>query len=237
MVQKTVRFVLEHDRFKILASGRTDAMVSACDMAVELFVQESIDEQDFLKAFDHNLPPDIRANSIRKISKDFNVIQNAKRKKYGYFFSFGRKAHPFSAALIATFRENLDIKLMQEGAKLFEGNHDFRKYCTRPSANTITQRQIIRSEVIPNEQFIANFFPKTSYVYEVESAGFMRNQVRLMMGQLVLLGRQEIDLQQLKRSLIQSEGEHLHYIAPASGLMLLSLDYEKEELGQDSKSS
>ena len=55
MVDRTLNFILEGKQFKSLSTGRTDAMVSAENAAIELFLQEPIeDEVAFLKLFNQN---------------------------------------------------------------------------------------------------------------------------------------------------------------------------------------
>src|SRR5665811_1540852 len=68
LLQKTLKFVLEKQSFKILGAGRTDAMVSAQEAAFELFLDKSPldDFSEFLKLFNKNLPPDIRALHIEE---------------------------------------------------------------------------------------------------------------------------------------------------------------------------
>ena len=52
----------------------------------------------------------------------------------------------------------------------------------------------------------------------------MRNQIRLMMGVLVELGRGEVSLDYIKKSL-NTYNSKINYIAPASGLMLNKVDF------------
>jgi tRNA pseudouridine38-40 synthase len=54
----------------------------------------------------------------------------------------------------------------------------------------------------------------------------MRNQIRLMMGQLVRLGKGEITIKALAESLNGSAEEALHFIAPASGLILQEVVFD-----------
>ncbi len=126
MVDKTVEFVLGHDDFRTMGSSRTDSRVSANHTAFQLFTKEELDINTFLKDFDANLPTDIRALDMQEVDKSFNVIQASKSKEYLYLFAFGEKAHPFSASLISTQKEHLNIDMMKEGARLFEGTHDFK---------------------------------------------------------------------------------------------------------------
>lgn len=226
MVDKTVAFVLKHDKFRTLGSSRTDSKVSALHAAFELFVKEPIDMDWFLAEFNSNLPSDIRALKIEEVAENFNIINTPKLKEYMYLFTFGEKPHPFSSAIMTYFKSDLDIELMKEGARVFEGSHNFVQYCTKPSANTHFTRTIEFSKIEENHEFTASFFPEKSFQFILKSKGFMRYQVRLMMAQLVCLGRGEIDLDQLKASLTGENTDHLKEIAPGSGLTLKNIEFE-----------
>lgn len=224
LVKKTLKFVLEDVGFKVLGASRTDAMVSAQEAAFELFIDKQPLENtaEFLEVFNKNLPPDIRAISIMEVDAAFNIIKHPRKKEYVYLFAFGEKSHPFCAPLLATFLEPLDVDLMGEGARLFEGRHDFRNYCTRPTKHTVVEREILKCEIKVNDVVTASFFPEKSYALHVHGSGFLRNQIRLIMGSLVLLGRGELTLEEIRRSLDPDAGPNapMNYIAPGSGLIL-----------------
>ena len=109
---------------------------------------------------------------------------------------------------------------MKTGAKLFEGRQNLKKYCTKPGPGTQFIRTIDSCEIKNNDLLTASFFPETTYALHVKSAGFLRYQVRLMMGQLFALGRGDISLQDIKDSLNPKDEDTLRYIAPGSGLLL-----------------
>jgi tRNA pseudouridine38-40 synthase len=227
MIDKTLQFILEKKAFKTLGSGRTDAMVSANEAAFELFVEEPIqDIEGFMNLFNHNLPQDIRALTIKEVDSDFNIIQNSKIKEYIYIFSHGQKNHPFCAPLMTTILESLDIELMKQGASLFQGHHNFKTYCYRATDEGVYNRTIELCELTENYLYTANFFPEKSYILRVKGKGFMRNQIRLMMGALIKLGRGDITLQYIKESLKPESKEVMDYIAPASGLILNNIEFE-----------
>lgn len=226
MVDKTLKFALGHDQFKSIGSSRTDSKVSANQGAFELFLHEPIEMEEFLQSFNSNLPNDIRAIKIDEVDEKFNIIQTPKLKSYLYLFTFGEKPHPFSAALMTYFKGDLDIVLMQQGAALFEGKHNFIKYCTKPSPNTNFNREVVYCRIQKNTTYTANFFPEKSYALEIQSAGFMRYQVRLIMGQLIRLGRHEITLEIITESLTGNDRNALDQIAPGSGLILQNLEFD-----------
>lgn len=227
MIDRTLKYILNKAQFKTLAAGRTDAMVSAQEAAFELFIKEPITDYDlFLTEFNLNLPQDIRALSIREVDSKFNIIQNSKTKEYLYLFSEGSKNHPFCAPILTTILEPLDVEIMAKGAKLFQGIHNFKSYCYKASETKTFNREIILCELTENNLFKANFFPDKTYLLRIRGKGFMRNQIRLMMGVLIKLGRGEVTLDFIENSLKQDSNEHMDYIAPASGLMLNKIEFD-----------
>ncbi|WP_405292996.1 tRNA pseudouridine synthase A [Algibacter sp. Ld11] len=226
MVDRTFNFILEGKRFKSLSSGRTDAMVSAECAAIELFLFEPIENlSDFLDLFNRNLPQDIRALDIKEVDAKFNIIQNSKIKEYLYLFAFGEKCHPFCAPIMTTILDDLDIDLMKQGAKLFEGENYLKSYCYKPTDNGIYTREIMLCELVENTIYTANYFPKKTYILRVQGQGFMRNQIRLMMGTLIDLGKGKLTLQDIHDTLKPDSNIKMNYIAPASGLILKNIDF------------
>lgn len=225
MVEKTVNYILGHSDFKLLGSSRTDSKVSANHSAFELFVHEPLNPETLITDFNQNLPNDIRVLKIEEKDRNFSIINAPKTKEYIYLFAFGEKCHPFCAPLICSFQDHLDIELMKQGALLFQGRHNFRNYCTKPKSGTKFEREILVSRIEENTLFQANFFPAKSYAYQIRSKGFMRYQVRLIMGQLLSLGRGEIGLDGIRASLKGDNHKPLRHIAPSSGLMLNKIDF------------
>ena len=227
MVDRTLNYILEGKVFKSLSSGRTDAMVSAESAAFELFLQEPIeDEAAFLELFNYNLPQDIRALNIREVDDKFNIINHSKIKEYLYLFTYGQKCHPFCAPIMTTILDDLDIELMKEGAKLFEGENYLKTYCYKPTDNGIYTRTILTCELIENTIYKANYFPEKSYMLKVIGKGFMRNQIRLMMGTLIDLGKGKLSLEDIQLSLLPGSTVKMNYIAPASGLIMNRIEFE-----------
>lgn len=226
MVDRTLNFILEGKPFKSLSSGRTDAMVSAECAAFELFLEEPLEDQHaFLDLFNYNLPQDIRAINIREVDAKFNIINHSKIKEYLYLFTYGEKCHPFCAPIMTTILDDLDIDLMKQGAKLFEGTHYFKSYCFKPTDHGVYNREIITCELVENTIYTANYFPERTYILRVRGKGFMRNQIRLMMGALIDLGKGKLSMETISKSLEQNSFIKMEYIAPASGLILNKIEF------------
>ncbi|KGL60268.1 pseudouridine synthase [Polaribacter sp. Hel1_33_49] len=228
MVDKTLSFVFEDTSFKTIGIGRTDAKVSANQYCIQLFVDTLIEEDSFMKSLNSNFSPDFKAISMRKVDRSFNIIKASKLKEYHYYFSFGEKNHPFSAPFLVNIEGNLNVNRMIKGAKLFEGEHYFHKYCTKPSEQTIFKRVIDSCEIVTNDILTASFFPEHSYVLKVKGKGFLRYQIRLMMATLFELGKGNLDIQFIESSLKEdNDQKFLRNIAPASGLQLYAIELDK----------
>ncbi len=108
----------------------------------------------------HNLPNDIRVLEVEEVDEHFNIIQSPRVKEYVYLFSSGARNHPFCAPFMVYMEESLNINLMKSAARLFEGEHDFIAFCTKPREDTQTKREILTSEIVENTLYQAKFFPR-----------------------------------------------------------------------------
>ena len=220
-IEKTLRFIFNHQNFKTLGASRTDAMVSANDAYCHVITKKKYDTDWLTQELNKNLPRDINVLKVKQVDNSFNIIGAVQTKEYHYLFSHGERNHPFAAPMMIGKSTTLDIDLMQKGAKLFEGKHNFKKYTKKPSENTVFEREIYSSEISINTIYTANFFPKKSYIYKIKGSGFMHYQIRMMMGILFQLGNGEVDLDFLKKTLSHwNDNVVLKEIAPASGLIL-----------------
>ncbi|MDP5231859.1 MAG: tRNA pseudouridine(38-40) synthase TruA [Cellulophaga sp.] len=228
MLIKTLKYVLANRTFKILGAGRTDAKVSALEAVFELYLDDDPlqDLPDFLHQFNKNLPPDIRALTISAVDESFNIIQNSKEKEYIYLFSFGEKSHPFCAPYLVTFLDDLNIELMIQAASFFEGTHNFKSYTAKLQENTRFIRTITSCVLKPNKIISASFFPEKSYALHIKGEGFMRYQIRMIMGVLVQVGKGELSLEEIVYSLSKESEMKLPFVAPGSGLVLNSVNFK-----------
>jgi len=227
MIDKTMFFMFGEGTTKTIGCSRTDSKVSANHFVFELFIKEPItDFGGFIESFNSNSPSDIKGLKIEETTAEFNIIQSSKQKEYVYLFAFGEKAHPFAASLVTTLPEALDLELMKQGALLFEGEHNFVRYCTKPSPKTNFTRTIDFCKIEVNTKYSANFFPKKTYLLRIKSKGFLRYQVRLIMGQLFMLGKSKITLSDIEISLSGEDTSYFNEIAPQSSLILESVEFE-----------
>ncbi|MEO9891150.1 tRNA pseudouridine(38-40) synthase TruA [Aurantibacter sp.] len=229
MLLKTLKFILPNRKLKILGAGRTDAKVSSLNGAFEIYLEGTPipNLEIFKNIFNLNLPSDIKILSMVEKNENFNVIKDVKLKEYVYLFSFGTKNHPFAAPFITNIQEDLNFELMVETATLFAGKNDFSAYTVKQSKNKNNIREVVSCYIQENNILKANFFPEKSYALHIKANGFVRYQVRMIMGALIQLGKGEIDLKIIEQSLMPNNNIELTYVAPGSGLLLNQLDFRE----------
>ncbi|MEH0156136.1 tRNA pseudouridine(38-40) synthase TruA [Limibacter armeniacum] len=229
MVDKTFNYIFGGEvKFTTLAASRTDALVSANHAAFELFVWQEQNPETLKEALNINLPSDIRVLSVEEVDDKFNVIQDSKQKEYIYLFSYGEKIHPFCAPYMSNFPEELDIELMKKGAKRYEGLNNFQRFCVKPAKDAVFEREIDFCEIVDNDLYTASFFPEKSYLFRIKGKGFLRHQVRVMMGALCSLGRGSLTWEEFDTALKSGGDGPISFMAQASGLQLHALQYNEE---------
>lgn len=228
MLDKTLRFIWPETTFKVVGANRTDARVSSLAGAFLLITDnfEIPDFPDFIGDMNRNLPADIRITAIEKAPEDFNIIQDVAVKEYRYLFSFQEKQHPFCAPIMANFPYPLNVKAMQDAACVFVGTHDFSAFTVRDAVHKDCTRTVLEAEIVPNTEYSASYFPKESFLFRVRGKGFLRYQIRMMLGALVLLGKGELSQDELEIMLGNGKAGEQHFIAPGSGLFLAEMEFD-----------
>ena len=108
------------------ASGRTDAGVHALAQVVHFDVETSIPTDKIPFAVNSCLPSDISMLSCEIAPDDFNARFSAKRKTYCYKLYLSRHPRPILESTHEHVVVPLDLNAMLDGARVIEGEHDFK---------------------------------------------------------------------------------------------------------------
>ncbi len=194
---------------KIIASGRTDKGVHAtgqvCHIDLPAFWS---DLEKLQRALNEKLPPSIRVKNMQKVSDNFHARYGAKKRTYRYFFKKG-DSNPFENDFI-TFDKNINFQSIEKNIKLFIGEHDFINFMKTGSDVGSTTRVIYKAFAYKYKGLI---------VLNFEANGFLRSQIRLMVGALIKLSEIEIKEQ------LSSKAKHKVKPAKSNGLYLAKIKY------------
>lgn len=226
-IEKALRFILGHEDFTILGASRTDSGVSCNGGAFELFLKHEI-PSELLDTLNGILPSDIRLLKVQSVSLDFNIIQDVAWKEYHYHLAFGEKFHPFVAGNLTFFQGKPDLELMESGARVFVGSHDFRQFCSIDKVTDNYVREIMDSHISKHPMAGVGYIPDNALTYTVKGNGFLRYQIRIMVGALIDLSLGKLNLKEIKNVLNAGEIKPISIAAPANGLVLEKIEFKNK---------
>ena len=210
---------------KIWACGRTDSGVHALAMPIHYDTEDSIPADKIPFALNTLLPPDIRALSAEEAEPDFHARKSCCWREYRYRILLRRLPPAIQRDRVWWVPQSLNLIPMRHAVEYLVGTHDFKAFAVKEERETT--RQIYRShlEVWPTLDGMQGRELWLTFV----GSGFVRNQVRSMVGTLVEVGlgkRDSQNVQQLLESGTRSEGG---VTAPAQGLYFVQAGYRPYE--------
>lgn len=207
--------ILFNEDVKIYASGRTDKGVHARGQVINFYTKMKIDECKFKYAFNRTLPHDIRILDLKYVDNDFHARFSAKSKEYRYYIK--TKNYDVFESRYSVYIPNLDVERMKDALALFVGTHDFSAFCSaevderKSCVKTITKAEL--NVIGDNLEFV------------FEGTGFLKYQIRRMMGTIIAIGRGKEDKKRILE-LFESKSKQMRFpIAPGNGLFLYKVNY------------
>ncbi|DAB29082.1 MAG TPA: tRNA pseudouridine(38-40) synthase TruA [Sulfurimonas sp. UBA12504] len=194
---------------RAIASGRTDKGVHAsgqvCHIDLPAFWSELSKLQEVLN---QKLPKTIRVTKINAVDVAFHARYSAKKRVYRYIIKKAN-SNPFEEDFV-TFDTNIDFENVAKNIKFFVGEHDFASFMKTGSDVGSTTREIYKA-------FAYRY--KGCIILNFEANGFLRSQIRLMVGALLKLNAREIEEQ------LRCEKKYKFKPAPSNGLYLARIKY------------
>ena len=222
---KSIQGVIEQKLSKILntpttiyASGRTDSGVHALGQAFHFEVFKDIDIDKLRYSLNCLLPKDIHILSMEYVDSDFHARFSAKSKTYEYRIYLGEES-PFNVEYVYTFLRPLDISRIQGALPLFLGEHDFKDFTSKEEDEDNFVRRIDKVDFK---------YDRNSKIATItfKGNGFMRYQVRDMVGTLIAIGEGKESANYIAYHLKEGKNrEIVPYKAPSEGLYLVEVEY------------
>jgi tRNA pseudouridine38-40 synthase len=204
------------ENVEVNGASRTDAGVSALGQVANVKLDTPIPTERLAKAISQYLPSEIVITEAVDIADDFDAIKDAKNKLYRYSIYTGRTRPVMQVSHCWHRPGKLDIAPMQEAAKKFIGEKNFKSFATACDKRSSSIRTIYRCRVWQNGEWI--------YI-EVEANGFLYNMVRNIVGTLVEIGRGHWQPEKIEKILEAKSRSAAGPIAPAAGLCLMWIRY------------
>ena len=217
-----------------VVAGRTDKGVHAAHQLVSVRTDRSLDDHAALvAALNEALPKDVRVLSAREAPATFHATTSVRHKTYAYYLALSGDADE-----VAWRVEGLDLDKMRACAQCFVGTHDYKVFSAGGKASGTTVRTI-RAAVVEELEHVDLPFvgrvqgPLVRVAFEGD--GFLKHQVRRMVGALVRVGRGELAESVVAGALRdpatpRPEFSSRAFRAPAHGLWLERVDFDGSAL-------
>jgi len=213
------------------AASRTDRGVHAFGQVVHFITEKKCDTKRLHISLNALLSNTIRVRHVEHAKNpNFHPTLDACKKEYHYHIARGQTLLPFQRFTHWHYPKPLDIAAMKQASTLFIGTHDFKAFRnfrkgldTDDTIRSIEDIQILENDSIEND----------SDTLKIVLLGdnFLYKMVRNITGTLVYVGANKMSVDDCAKLLTKGSRVDAGICAPAHGLTLYKVYYEKYELG------
>jgi len=202
--------------------GRTDTGVHAREFFAhfdaEGFMVDGtwpMDYPNLIRSINSILPNDIAVKRLFLVATDANARFDATLRTYEYHIHFNKD--PFKTGYSWELRDRPDLGLMNKAAKIIMEYTDFSCFS---KSNTQVKTNICK---IAAAEWAANV--DDAIVFKISADRFLRNMVRAIVGTMIMVGKKEIEPEDV-RDIIKSKNRgNAGMSVPACGLYLTEVKY------------
>ena len=213
-LEQTLSRILQEE-IKVIGCGRTDAGTHARYYVANIHCESKMECKDIQEQLCRYLPEDIGIYSVRNVSERFHARLNAKTKTYRYRVWRSEKPCIFERKYVLIDRRPVDISAVRKAAEYLVGEHDFSAFCANKNMKKSTVRYIEKLTVTEQADEL---------IFEVTGNGFLHHMVRIIVGTLLEVGREERNAQQIPE-LFGAAREQAGELVTAAGLCLMEVNY------------
>lgn len=214
-IEKALSQVLNSE-VTIFGSGRTDAGVHALSQTFTFDMSKDIDLDKLCFSINRMIDKDIKILSFKQVDDDFHARFSAKSKTYLYKIRLGVK-DPFENEYQYIYPFEFDFDLFSKALKQFEGKHCFKDFTSKEEDEDGYVREIY--QIVSKKQ-------DNDIIVEFTGNGFMRYQIRNMVGAALAVASKNEDLDFIPNHLKEEKNREIcQYKAPPQGLYLVKVEY------------
>lgn len=200
----------------LTAAGRTDTGVHAKQMFAHFESKEITDTQDLIFKLNSFLPEDISVKDIFEVPLEAHARFDAIERTYEYWLV--QDKNPFYVETAHYIGRKLDVKKMNEAAKLMMAHTDFECFS---KSNTDVKTYLCKLKEAQWRRI------EDRLVFTITADRFLRNMVRAIVGTLIEVGLEKWTIDDVKNILESKDRSKAGPSVPAKGLYLTRVKYPK----------
>lgn len=201
---------------EVIGASRTDSGVHAYGNVAVFDTSARMPAEKVSYALNQRLPEDIRIRDSREVPPAFHPRRTNSIKTYEYRILNETFPNPVKRLYSHFTYIPLDTDRMAQAARLIEGEHDFKSFCSAGSQADTTVRTVYSCGVRREGNEI---------VITVTGSGFLYNMVRIIAGTLMEAGAGRISPERITDILEARDRSAAGPTAPARGLTLVSYEF------------
>ena len=205
------------EKVAVQGAGRTDAGVHALGQVAHFDLQSERAPDTIRDALNAHLRPHpVAILAAEKVSPDFDARRSALRRHYLYRIVNRRPDLALERGRAWRVPRPLDVEAMHAAAQRLVGKHDFTTFRSTECQAKSPEKTLDRLDVSRAGEEIR---------IAAVARSFLHNQVRSMVGSLVLVGEGKWSADDLARALSARDRAACGPVAPPEGLYLVRVDY------------
>ena len=215
---RTVQQVLEDalttlstEPVAVRSAGRTDAGVHARGQLVSATFSTRVPPEKMVLAAGSRLPDDVAVLRADIVADGFDARRDSIAKRYVYRIHNDAARDPLDGGMCWHVRGRLDVDAMRAAAAVLVGEHDYEAFRATDCQAAHARRYLWRVDVVDRRPRIE---------IEVRGNAFCKNQVRIMAGTLLDVGRGRLAGGDVARILASRDRTQAGVTAPALGLTM-----------------
>ena len=217
-LEKALKEINGGKKVDVHASGRTDAGVHALNQKVHFDLETKITTDKLVKGLNSLLPKDIYVKNAIEVKEDFHARFSAIGKEYIYILNMG-EYNPIERNYVYQHNKKLDVVEMERALKYLEGTHDFKSFSKADDEKEDFVRTIVQTNLIRNLKNV------NKITISFLGTGFLRYQVRNMVGVLIEIGEGKIKSEEVIEILKKEDRKAAGKTANPEGLYLKNVFY------------
>ena len=218
-LEKALKKINSNNSVDVVASGRTDAGVHAYNQKAHFDLEmENITPEKLMDGLNSLLPDDIYIKSMEIVPDDFHARYNAKAKEYIYKINMDNY-DPIERNYVYQYNKKLDVVEIERALKYLEGTHDFKSFTKADDEKEDYTRTIVQTNLIRDLKNVNKI--TVSFL----GTGFLRYQVRNMIGTLIEIGEGKRKSEEIIDILNQKDRTKAGKTAAPEGLYLKDVLY------------